>query len=216
MLTPFTERGDVMKVFGHRMSTCTRKVLTTLAEKGHEAELVTVDLMKGEHKHPEHVTRQPFGKIPALEDHNFWLYEARAIISYLDEKLPGARLTPEDIHDRAHMNQWLSVEYSYFSPAAMKIVQELLFSKFAGRTADMEVVKVARESVGNTLDIANKHLEKHHYFGNRHFSLADISWMPYVGYLVAAEQGDLITSRPGVNAWWERVSSRPSWKKVTG
>ena len=24
------------------------------------------------------------------------------------------------------------------------------------------------------------------------------------------------TERPAVAGWWERVSSRPSWKKVTG
>ena len=34
-----------MKLYGHPMSTCTRKVMTTLAEKGHEAEFVLVDIM---------------------------------------------------------------------------------------------------------------------------------------------------------------------------
>jgi glutathione S-transferase len=206
-----------MKLYGHPMSTCTRKVLTTLAEKGHEAEFHLVDLMKGEHKHEAHVAHQPFGRVPALEDHNFWLYESRAIIRYLDEKLEGGhKLTPHDIHDRAHMEQWMSVEYSYFSPHAMKIVGELLMKKMRGLAPDMDAVKAAREPVAHALDVADKHLAHHHYFGGKTFSLADISWMPYVQYLVAAEQGELITSRHGVNAWWERVSTRPSWKKVAG
>src|SRR5271169_2565324 len=110
-----------MKLYGHPMSTCTRKVLTTLAEKGHEADFVIVDLMKGEHKQEAHVARQPFGRVPALDDGGFWLYESRAIVRYLDEKLAGPKLTPADIQDRASMEQWISVEYSYFSPAAMKI-----------------------------------------------------------------------------------------------
>jgi glutathione S-transferase len=205
-----------MKLYGHPMSTCTRKVLTTLAEKGHEAEFVMVDIMKGEAKHAAHLAHQPFGKVPALEDHNFKLYESRAIIRYLDEKLDGPKLTPTDIHDRAHMDQWMSVEYSYFSSPAMKIVMELLFGKMSGKTPDMEVVKAARASLATVLDISEKALTHHHYFGGKIFSLADISWMPYVQYLFAAEQGDLFTSRPAMNAWWERVSTRPSWKKVAG
>ena len=54
-----------MKVFGHPMSTCTRKVLTVLAEKGQKFDFVLVDLSKGEHKQAEHLDRQPFGVVPA-------------------------------------------------------------------------------------------------------------------------------------------------------
>src|SRR3954451_8131968 len=102
-----------MKVYGHPMSTCTRKVLTTLAEKGHEAEFVMVDIMKGEHKLPAHIARQPFGVIPAIDDDGFVLYESRAIMRYLDEKLSGPRLAPPEPKDRAVMEQWISIEQSY-------------------------------------------------------------------------------------------------------
>lgn len=205
-----------MKLYGHPMSTCTRKVLTTLAEKGHEAEFVMVDLMKGEQKLAANVARQPFGRVPVLEDGAFSLYESRAIIRYLDETLSGPKLQPSDAKERALADQWMSVEYSYFSPPAMKIVFELLFHKMAGKAPDMEIVKTSRESVSNVLAIADRTLVKQDYFGGKTFSLADISWMPYVQYLFASEQGDLVTSRAGTKAWWERVSARPSWKKVAG
>jgi glutathione S-transferase len=205
-----------MKLYGHPMSTCTRKVLATLAEKGQEAEFVLVDIMKGDQKQPAHLERQPFAKVPAIDDDGFWLYESRAICRYLDEKLPGTKLTPTGLQDRALMEKWISVEFSYFSPAAMKIVFELVFHKMAGKAPDMEIVKSARETVAHCFDVAEKTLTKQDYFGNKQFSLGDIDWMPYVQYLFAAEQGDLITSRPGMKAWWERVSTRPSWKKVAG
>lgn len=205
-----------MKLYGHPMSTCTRKVLTVLAEKGHAADLTVIDIMKGEHKKDEHLARQPFGVVPALEDDGFWLYESRAMIRYLDEKLDGPKLTPADIKERALMEQWISVEYSYFSPQAMKIVMEMLFGRMAGRAPDTEKVEKARTEVGRALDVAEKTLAKQEHFAGKAFTLADISWMPYVQYLFAAESGDLITSRPGVRAWWERVSTRPSWKKVAG
>jgi glutathione S-transferase len=205
-----------MKVYGHPMSTCTRKVLTVLAEKGHEADFQLVDLMKGEHKKDDHLARQPFGVVPALEDDGFWLYESRAMVRYLDDKLGGTKLTPADPKERALMEQWISVEFSYFTPQAMKIIMEMLFHRMAGQAPDMAKVQAGRTEVGRVLDVAEKTLAKQEYFAGKSFSLADISWMPYVQYLFASEAGDLITSRPGVRAWWERVSTRPSWKKVAG
>jgi glutathione S-transferase len=205
-----------MKVYGHPMSTCTRKVLTTLAEKAHEFEFVLVDLQKGEQKQTQNLARQPFGHVPAIDDDGFHLYESRAIMRYLDDKLPGAKLTPASLQDRAMMEQWISVEYSYFSSAVMKVVFQLLFNKMAGKAPDMDVVQKGREAAGEVLDVAEKWLSKNPYFGGSTFSLGDISWMPYVGYAFACEQGDLITSRPAAKAWWERVSTRPSWKKVAG
>jgi glutathione S-transferase len=205
-----------MKVYGHPLSTCTRKVLTVLAEKGHEAEFVLVDLMKGEHKKDDHLARQPFGVVPALEDDGFWLYESRAMVRYLDDKLSGPKLMPTDAKARALAEQWVSVEYSYFTPASMKIIRQMLFNRMAGQAPDMTIVEKAREEVGRVLDVADQTLQKQEFFGGSSISLADISWMPYVQYLFASESGDLVTARKGVGAWWERVSTRPSWKKVAG
>ena len=56
-----------MKIFGHPMSTCTRKVLMTLAETSTPYDFVLVDFAKGEHKQAPHTQRQPFGQVPALE-----------------------------------------------------------------------------------------------------------------------------------------------------
>ncbi len=71
-----------MKLFGHPLSSCTRKVLVTLSEKGATADFTLVDLFVAEHKAQQHLSRQPFGVIPVLDDDGFVLYESRAIIRY--------------------------------------------------------------------------------------------------------------------------------------
>jgi glutathione S-transferase len=205
-----------MKVYGHPMSTCTRKVLTTLAEKGHEPEFVLVDIMKGEQKSPAHLARQPFGVVPAIDDDGFQMYESRAIIRYIDEKLSGPKLQPADLKQRALMDQWTSVEFSYFSPKAMTIVMQLLFGKMMGKEPDMVAVEAARKSLEGTGATIDKWFEKNAYFGGETFSLADIGFMPYVEYLFAAGEGALITNHKHFGSWWTRVSERPSWRKVTG
>lgn len=205
-----------MKVYGHPMSTCTRKVLTVLAEKGHEAEFKLVDIMKGEQKSPDFLALQPFGVVPVLDDDGFILYESRAICRYLDGRLPGTSLIPADPKARALMEQWISVESSNFTPQAMKIIMNMMFYPMMGKEPDMAAVEAARVEAGKALDVLGRNLEKQEYLAPSGFSIADISYMPYITYLFGAKSGDLITDRPAVAAWWERISTRPSWKKVAG
>ena len=108
----------MLKIFGHPMSTCTRKVLMTLAETKLPYEFQLVDFAKGEHKQQPHLGRQPFGHVPAIDDGGFALYESRAICRYLNEKA-GGNLVPTDIQGRATMEQWISVETSNFSAPSM-------------------------------------------------------------------------------------------------
>jgi glutathione S-transferase len=204
-----------MKVYGHPMSTCTRKVLTTLAEKGHDAEFVLVDIMKGDHKLPDAIARQPFGVVPVLEDDEFVLYESRAILRYLDEKLAGPKLIPTDLRERASMEQWISVEQSYMSPKAMVIIMNNMFGPMMGKSPDVDAVNKAKESLDHTFDVADKALGRQDFFGGKALSIADISWMPYIQYLFGAKEGEMVTGRKNLGAWWKRVSERPSWVKVS-
>ncbi len=199
----------MITVYGHPLSTCTRKVLTTLVENGTSHEFVLVDLMKGEHKQPAHLARQPFGQVPALDDDGFKLFESRAICRYLNETA-GGKLVPADARSRALMEQWISVETSNFTPHVMKFVYHHVFQ----RAQEPEVLQAAEAKLTETLGIMDAHLAKHPSFAGETFSLADISFMPYVEYMLMTPAKELFVKWPHVMAWWARVSERPSWKKV--
>src|SRR4029077_3283014 len=109
----------MIKLFGNPLSTCTRKVLMTLHELGTPFEMNVIDFTKGEHKQPAHLKRQPFGRIPAIDDDGFAMFESRAICRYLNEKANG-KLEPGDLQGRARMEQWISIETSELTPNAMK------------------------------------------------------------------------------------------------
>jgi glutathione S-transferase len=205
-----------MKVYGHPMSTCTRKVLTTLAEKGHEAEFVMVDIMKGEGHSPEHLARQPFGQVPVLEEDDGWqLYESRAIIRHLDATLSGPSLTPSDPRARAAMEKWISVEAANFTPGVMKILGQLFFARFRGQDPNMAIVEEGRTQVRKAVAVLEQSLAAQEYLAGS-FSLADICFMPYVEYLFMVGEGALITDSKHTAAWWTRLSERPSWQKIRG
>jgi glutathione S-transferase len=193
------------------MSTCTRKVLTVLAETETPYELSLVDLGKGEHKQEPHLSRQPFGQIPTIDDDGFSLYESRAICRYLNAKASG-KLVPTDLKQRAVMDQWLSIEQSNFSPNAMKFVYHYAFK----RNQEPAVL----ESAGNMLDkvyaTLSAPLASSPFLAGESFSIADIGYMPYIEYMQGSPAHATLEKYPNVLAWWKRVSARPSWLKATG
>jgi len=200
-----------MKIYGHPMSTCTRKVLTTLAETNTEAELVVIDFAKGEHKQPEHVARQPWGKVPTLDDDGFTMYESRAMCRYINDKA-GGKLVPADARGRGMMEQWISIEYSYFTPPSMKYVYQYIFK----REQEASVLETAQKELEVAMPVIEAHLAKHQYFAGAEFSIADITYMPYVEYAINTPAKDIYSKFPHFMAWWNRVSERPSWRKIAG
>jgi glutathione S-transferase len=199
----------MITVYAHPFSTCARKVLTTLLENEIPFQFQMVDLMKGEHKQPEHMARQPFGQVPAIDDDGFMLYESRAICKYLDQKVDG-KLTPKDAKARAMMEQWLSVETSNFTPHTMPFIMEHFFQ----RPQEAAKLEAAEAKLKDALGVMDAHLAKNTYFAGDQFSIADISFMPYVGYAIQTKVKDAFAGYPNVMAWWNRVSERPTWAKV--
>src|ERR1041384_4427471 len=103
-----------MKLFGatNRKSFNTLKLRFALAEAGAEYQFVPVDLSKGEQKTAEFLAMNPHGKIPVLLDGDFALPESDAILWYVAEKYPAARLVPTAAEGpkvaqaRARVLQW--------------------------------------------------------------------------------------------------------------
>jgi glutathione S-transferase len=189
----------------------------TLAEKGARAEFVTVDIMKGEGHSAEHLARQPWGQVPALEDDDGWLlYESRAICRYIDAKLTGPSLMPSDLRQRALVEQWISIETSNFTGPAMKIIYQLVFNKFWGKEADMAVVEDGRKGVRKAVAVMERQLDNRNFLVGDGLTLADIFFMPYIEYLQAAGEIGLVNESERVGSWWRRLSERQTWQQVLG
>ncbi len=201
----------MIKLYGHPGSTCTRTVLFSLEENAIPYELTLVDIMKGEHKSLGHIARQPFGQLPAIDDDGFKMYESRAMARYIDEK-SGFKLTPKDAQQRAKMEQWISVETSDFSPAAMTFVYDGVFK----RAQTPEALKAAGDKLEAAVAVIDKSLAesgKPFLVGDQ-FTIADITFAPYIDYTMMTPAKDIYAKYPQFTAWWGRVSSRPTWQKI--
>ena len=206
-----------MKVHGLIISAGTQLVLMALAEKGAQHELVSLDFASGEHKQPKYTALQPFAKVPAVEHDGQVLFESRAIARYIDEAFPGERFTPADLKERALMDQWISVEMMEFYPTAHPLALELSIKPLIGMgDPDPATVETLRKKVRPVLAVLDKALEGKSYLVGNKFTLADMVYMPDLGWLHAAGEGAWISEFTNVTRWWNGISSRKSWQSVVG
>eukprot|EP00898_Chlorokybus_atmophyticus_P007735 jgi/Chlat1/7963/Chrsp69S07396 len=208
----------MVKIYGSTFSTCTRRVMTVAEELGVQYEIANVDLSKGDHKKPEYLAMQPFGQIPVLEDGNLRVYESRAIARHLIRTSKnGDDLAGSTLEEKALVDQWLEVEQANYNPPASGIVVQKFFLPKMGGQTNQAVVDAETAKLERVLDIYEAHFAKtgNQYLVGNKFTLADLSHLPYTAYLFACGSGDALLARPNVAAWWERISSRPSWQKVS-
>ncbi|PON74828.1 S-crystallin [Trema orientale] len=207
----------VVKIFGAVRSACSQRVLACLLEMGVEYEIMHVDLQSGEHKRPQFLLLQPFGQVPVIEDGEFRLFESRAIIRYYAAKYAerGPDLLGATAEERAVVDQWLEVEAHNFNDLVYTLVVQIVILPRMGEQGNLADVHSCEEKLVKVLDVYEERLAKSKYLGGDAFTLADLSHLPGIRYLVnEVNMGYLVKERKNVKAWWETISDRPSWKKL--
>ena len=199
-------------VYGPAFSTYTRSVLLALEEKGVAYRLEPIDIFSGENKTPEHLARHPFAKVPALEHDGVALFEAQAIMHYVDATFDGPGLTPAGAADQARMIQGLCIVDSYAYPSMITdiVIQRLVVPKLGGET-DEAVVAAAvplAETAARALDAM---VGDGGYLAGGAVSLADLHLVPLIEYLSATPEGErILDATPNLGRWWDGMSGRPS------
>lgn len=89
----------------------------------------------------------PFGRIPAIEDDGFKVFESKAICRYLvakNGKGSSELLPSQDAKALAVFEQAASVEASYFDPAITQLAYEKMFKRFVNFRVLMRLVSRAK------------------------------------------------------------------------
>ncbi|KAK3220226.1 hypothetical protein Dsin_014196 [Dipteronia sinensis] len=206
-----------VKVYGSVRAACPQRVLVCLLEKDIEFEIVHVDLDQGEQKSLEFLFRQPFGQVPVVEDGDFRLFESRAIVRYYAAKYAnhGPNLLGTTLEERATVDQWLEVEAHNFNNLVYTLALQLMVLPRMGQPGDLALVHSCERKLEDVFDIYENRLSKSNYLAGDWFSLADLSHLPSIRFLMnEGKLGHLVKERKHVNRWWEEISGRPAWKKL--
>jgi glutathione S-transferase len=206
-------RGPTLKLYGHvnRLSPNSLKLRVALAEADAVYEYIPVDLGQGEQMRPSFLALNPHGKIPVLLEDDFALPESDAILFYLAERFPEAKLIGSTPRDRARVLRWCNFAATALYPA----YYDVYFHTKAG-PEDRRVPSQAesgRRRFERAIAVLDQVLaEGSHLAGD--FGIADIATASVLRAAIERVPLDLAV-HPAIEAWYERVTSRPSWKSAT-
>jgi len=201
-------------VYGVPGSPYVRMPLLACEEKGAPYRLVPLGM--GDSKSPEHLARHPFGRIPAIEHDGFQLYEADAIIRYIDQVLDGPSLTPSDPKAQARMNQVMGVVDWYVMPSlSAGIGFNRVVAPHFGIPVNEAAVQAAIPQARICIRALEDILGDNPYFAGETYSLADIMAVAHLEVVPASPEGaELIAGSP-LLAWLDRVNARPAVAKTS-
>ena len=203
-------------IYGPAYSTYARTVRLALEEKGVDYDLVEVDLLAGATKRPEHLARQPFGKVPAFEHEGFELYETDAIIRYIDAAFPGPELEPTDAKGKARMAQAINIIGGYAYPCMIgQIFIQRAVMPMMGNTADEAAIAAAIPQAETCIKALEQLIDGNPYLAGDRLSLADLLLIPVYDYVAQTpEGGKLLADAPNLRRWWDGVRTRASVTKT--
>ncbi len=201
--------GDPI-LYGPGYSTYTRSVRLALAEKGVAYQHVEVDFLQG--MPDDHVSRHPFGKVPAFEHDGFSLYEVCAIGRYVDEAFDGPPLQPAEAVGRARMTQVISIIDSYtYAPLISQVVIQRLVMPMLGADSDEETIASALPAARKALGTLEGLLGDQAFLAGEALSLADLHLVPiYVYFSLAPEGRAVLENHSALRRWADRVCAQKS------
>jgi len=207
-----------MKLYMVPLAPNPTKVMLYIAEREElgtqmNIEQIVVNTVKGRHKEPAHLARNPFGTVPTLElDDGTYLVESLAIIEYLEDKFPqGALLTgsPEQ-RGRARDVERI-VDLRLAGPMGIyghAVNSPLGYPRDDAKAAQMEAnMQAPLDYLENLLRDDRPLL-----LGER-VSIADCTLQASLQFVRYVE-ADVFGDRPLLRAWDERYRARPAAQSV--
>lgn len=149
---------------------------------------------------PDHLDRQPFAQVPALQDGDITLFESGACLLHLAEK--SEALMPRDPKDRAETLQWViaglnSVEMvtvPWWFIGLSKPAENPLEGWFAARLSRLDAVLSQRD-----------------YLAADRFTVADLLM---ADILRVKKLHAVLGPYPALLAYADRIASRPAFQKA--
>jgi GSH-dependent disulfide-bond oxidoreductase len=177
------------------------KISIALEEMGLPYEVKVVDFATNEQKSDWYVKINPNGRIPALVDDGFGLFESGAILIYLAEKT--GKFLPKDIQGRSRVIQWLMFQMSGVGPM---MGQANVFLRYFPEKIQAAIDRYQRE-VTRLFGIMDKQLSTCEYIAGD-YSIADMALWPWVsGY---EWSGVSIDEFAHLKRWLSLVGNRPA------
>ena len=171
--------------------TCALASHIALEEAGADYEIVRVDFSIAEESSPEFLSRNPKGRVPVLETPQGYLTETPAILAYVAQLHPEAKLAPID-------NPFAFAELQAFNSYICSTLHVAHAHRIRGhRWADdpdaiIAMQKKVPESVGDCFRFIEDNYLRGPWVMGEHYTLAD----PYLFTVAQWMEGDGVALEP--------------------
>ncbi len=178
------------------------KVSVALEELGLPYETRRIDLSAGEQKQPWFLEICPNGRIPAIVDDGFPVFESGAILVYLAEKT--GRLMPTDPPGRSRVMQWLMFQMGGVGPM---MGQANVFYRYFPEKIPAAIARYQGEG-RRLFTVLDGQLAKTEYLAGAEYSIADIATWCWTR--TAQWSGIDTDGLPHLARWSEAIAARPA------
>jgi glutathione S-transferase len=198
------------------------RVLLALEVKGVDYESRLLEFSKQQHKAPEYLRLNPRGKVPALRDDGYVVYESLAILAYLDARYPEPPLYGSSPRERGDVARAIAECESYLVPAATRVIRPLFFGETAATADDM---REAAGLVRGELTSLDATLRDAPWIVGSSLTAADLAVFPFVQLLVRASSREeakpfdlgihpLQEHFPAIAAWARNIEGLPGYQRT--
>jgi len=193
-----------MKLYGFG-PTRSLRALWGLRELDADFEFIPVNLLTGEHKHPDFLRLNPAGKIPVLVDGDTIVPESAAIVLYLADKYREKGLLPASLEARAQVYRWTMFAVTELEQPLWRISKHSALYPVEKRLpAD---IALAREEFLAMAAVLDSHLEGRKFIVGDSVTAADCVTAYVVDW---ADELQLIDGFARLRGYLEDMYARPT------
>jgi glutathione S-transferase len=208
--TQHPEEDAMMKLF-YAPGTCSLASHITLEEVGALYEAVRVDFGKNEQRQPDYLAVNPKGRVPALVTDNGILTETPAILAFIAQSFPKAKLAPLD--DPFAFAQAQAFNSYLCSTVHVAHAHRMRGTRWADDPAAIaEMKRKAPEAVTGCFDLIEREMLKGPWVMGDTYTICD----PYLFTLAEWLEGDGVdlSRLPQVIGHRAQMAERPAVRKA--
>ena len=164
----------MMKLYGTEFSIMVNKVRFVAHYLDMPYEFARVNLFSGENRTEAYLKIHPAGKVPAIDDDGFCLFESNAIIRYLAEKKVSP-IYPRDLKERALVDMWMDFVSLHVGTAMGRVFYNRVIAKFLESRVDENSLSEGLKFLEKFLPVIDQELGGNEFVAGDKITLADFN-----------------------------------------
>jgi len=201
----------MLEIYAMEISAPALKVLYTANYLGLKYEQKKLNMQAGEHKKEEYLKIHPAGKVPAINDDGFIVFESNAIMRYLAQK-ENSDIYPADLKKRAIVDQWLDFASIHIQNGVGRVFWNKMIAPKVGGEVDEASMKCGYEFLERFLPVVDAQLGASQYYAGDQITIADFTLLAHTDPLQAIEID--VSKYPNLAKWREDLTQQDFYQKV--